>query len=324
MHNIMTILSVAVCLVLAGALTLLRTVFIQVTSDDVMQDTKPAAILRALIRFQDSVLSALLTGYSLLILIAVMIVTQKLMPQMTALGLVIDSIAVLFFVMLLTYLLPRAYAVKRGAPLAVRLAAVIRILYYICLPFSAGIQWVGNQFTNTFKTSFAHMPYVFRTNDLQNILDRSSDAGVQNQKRVQQNLEQFADLTVQQIMQPFSGLEKLDSDLPMEEMVEKLLECHDQRVLIYQDTPENVIGILHMHLMMKAIALANGDINAIDMSSAISEPVYVSPYASVIDQINAFQNHGQHFALVRDRQNKLVGAVSLDSLIENLAAGLRA
>jgi Mg2+/Co2+ transporter CorB len=315
------------CLALASFITLLKTAFLRVAAADLLdageRNPAQAKLLHALIRYQDSVLGTLQMAYVFIVMVMIIILAHGFLLTGSTLLLAVSALGLFVALVLLTYALPRSYMLMQPVEFSLAMAKPIRWCYYLFLPLSAAVNFLSVQITQIFKNHFAARPQLFQVADFQNLLTRDEKPDQQQQRLIQQNMERFSDLTIQEIMLPLSALETLDGDLPMEELLEKIVASHEQRLMVYQDTPENVMGILHVNLMLKAIALAEGDINAIDIGAVISEPVFASPFARVIDQIGEFQAHGQHFALVRNRQGQLKGAISLEGLVENLAATLR-
>ena len=113
----------------------------------------------------------------------------------------------------------------------------------------------------------------------------------------------------------------MDAAMPVEELLEHVFSGEAKRILLYQDGPENIVGILHKSLLMKSFCLAEGDKEATDITSAISEPVFISEHISVLEQLQNFSIQQGQFVLVKDR-DRIKGAIDLETILEALSKEL--
>lgn len=322
-------LTTGFCLIAAAGLTLLRVAFMRISFANIIEwqgrRLHEVRIFRKLAARQDSVLSVLHFGYLLCITAFIVLMTHTILAASSGLQIAVSVTLLLIMVIIFAEALPKSFALKQSDDFVLRLIPAIQLVYYLFVGPCYIVTQLFSLLTGAFKSRFFHLEHLVNTFEFMPLVNRDQqeksalDPIAQKEHQMQKNLTGFADRVVEEFMIPVSEIELIDGSQPMEELVTTVLETQAQRMLVFQDEPENLIGVMHTPLMLKAIALCEGDKNAIDLSSAISEPWFITPTTPVLEQIGKFQQRGEHFALIRDRQNNLKGAVSLDTLLENMA-----
>ena len=91
--------------------------------------------------------------------------------------------------------------------------------------------------------------------DLENILDIAEDEGVLDEDSCDllQNALDFDSVLAYEVITPRVDMEALDIGDPYEVNIKKILESTYSRLPVYQDTPDNIIGILHLNRFYKKL-----------------------------------------------------------------------
>ncbi len=333
MTSLLIGLMIGFCIAAAGFITLLETAFVTISLPDILymqrQENKQALIIHGLLQKQDKVISSLQTGYVFLILAIVTITTHSIFILPTVWHVIAYMLVSVFLVLLMTKALPRSYALKQSQEFKFMLAQSIRATYFIFYPLAASVAWTGKKIAVFYKYGFYPADTLFSTPDYQGFVSRYFEETIAKEKpgqsdyMIQRSLSKFANLLVDDLMIPVAELKRIDAALPADELMTTVFDNSDKRVLLYQDDPESIEAVLHAHLLMKSFCLAEGDKNTTDITSAISEPVYIRSGTSVLEQLQRFSEHHEQFALIKDRNNVLIGAIALDTILEELSKELR-
>lgn len=314
-------------LVFAAFVTILDTAFRRVSFRRIQEitDTKRLKLWQALLARQDHVLSALYVAYGLAVLLASSGFAWFFLPR-DGLGIALALMMVFSFVLVvLTRILPQAYAQKQDPLFALEGGLAIRLVSLLFYVPAAALNMAGTALAALWKNHFVRRSALVMTADMATLAERSEEAGraldplSMQQQAMRRRLEHYSAVTLGEVMVPLDQMEAVDGSLPIEELVRVVLDSGAGRMVLYQDHPENIVGILHTTLFAKAVALAGGDLNAVDVMSAVSEPFYVSPQVPVYDQISQFRQQRRNYALVRNREGVVIGGVSLNRLLKQLA-----
>ena len=86
---------------------------------------------------------------------------------------------------------------------------------------------------------------------------------------------------------------------------------------------DNVIGVLHAKDILKALSRTDVDIKTLNMKRIAREPWFVPETTSVAQQLRAFQQKREHFALVVDEYGALMGVLTLEDIIEEIVGDIQ-
>ncbi|MEW6387549.1 MAG: hemolysin family protein [Thermodesulfobacteriota bacterium] len=131
-----------------------------------------------------------------------------------------------------------------------------------------------------------------------------------------QNLLDFGEIRVGQIMVPRPDIFCLPLDMPLPEMLQAVKRSRFARVPIYKDHLGNVLGILHAKDLLTLSPKPGGDAKMIQ--SLLRPPYYVPENKKAFDLLTELQAKRLRLTLVVDEYGTLVGLVSVEDLLEEL------
>ena len=130
------------------------------------------------------------------------------------------------------------------------------------------------------------------------------------------------DLTVADVMIHRTEVITADVGEPPEKVVEVVLEELVTRVPLWRGTPENIVGILHVKDLLRAIQAAGGDLDKIDIM-AIARPAWFVPeIRPLTEQLKAFRRRRTPLALVVDEYGEFMGIVTLEDILEEIVGDI--
>ncbi len=131
-----------------------------------------------------------------------------------------------------------------------------------------------------------------------------------------QNLLSFGELRVGQIMVPQPDMFTLPIDMPLNEMIEAIKSSRFARVPVYEENPDNILGILHAKDILDICHLEPCDEGV--LRNVLRPAFYVPENKKAFDLLTELQSRHLRLALVVDEYGALVGLVSVEDLLEEL------
>ncbi len=131
-----------------------------------------------------------------------------------------------------------------------------------------------------------------------------------------QNLLTFGELRVGQIMVPRPDMFTLPVDLPPAQLLQAIKHSRYSRIPIYQENPDNVLGILHAKDLLDVCSGETCKPGFIDQ--ILRPPYYVPENKRAFDLLTELQAGHLRLALVVDEYGTLVGLVTVEDLLEEL------
>jgi Mg2+/Co2+ transporter CorB len=113
-----------------------------------------------------------------------------------------------------------------------------------------------------------------------------------------------------------------NADDPPEKVVEAVLSGPVTRVPLWRGTPENIIGILHVKDLLRAIHAGAGTPTKIDVTAIARPPWFVPEFRPLYEQLKAFRRRKTPFALVVDEYGEVMGIVTIEDIIEEIVGDI--
>lgn len=130
-------------------------------------------------------------------------------------------------------------------------------------------------------------------------------------------------LSVGEVMVHRKNISMLDADLPSQQLLDLVLASKHTRLPLYRDDSENIIGVLHVKDLLRAVARHRGGIASIDIPSLATKPWFVPETTTLQEQLSEFLKRGVHFAIVVDEYGALCGLVTLEDILEEIVGQIR-
>jgi Mg2+/Co2+ transporter CorB len=117
-------------------------------------------------------------------------------------------------------------------------------------------------------------------------------------------------------MVPRNEIEGLDINAPFPEIIKQLSHCGYTRLPVYEDTMDNIVGILHLR---KALHLLTQDNLTPETLRAIIKNAYFVPEGTPLNtQLINFQRNRRRTGLVVDEYGDLLGLITLEDIFREI------
>ena len=104
--------------------------------------------------------------------------------------------------------------------------------------------------------------------------------------------------------------------------MQQVLDAPHTRLPLYKDEPENIIGVLHAKDLLKALAGADGGMDALDITAIARAAWFIPDTTNLKEQLGAFLKARSHFAIVVDEYGALQGLVTLEDILEEIVGDI--
>src|SRR5690606_14571283 len=108
------------------------------------------------------------------------------------------------------------------------------------------------------------------------------------------------ELEVSDVMIHRTSIVAVNADDAPDKIIADVLAAPYTRLPLWRGSPENIVGVLHVKNLLRAVAEVDGEIARIDINAIASQPWFVPESRPLPDQLRAFLRRKSHFALVVD------------------------
>lgn len=159
--------------------------------------------------------------------------------------------------------------------------------------------------------------------ELRTIVDVSHEEGVieQEERFMISNVVDFGDALSKDIMIPRADVVAADVYSTYEELVEIFKSETYTRIPIYEDSKENIIGILNIKDLFFYREIY--DIEYFDLRSILRKPLFVYEYQKTSQIFADMKTSSDSMAIVLDEYGLASGIITMEDLIEEIVGDIR-
>jgi Mg2+/Co2+ transporter CorB len=275
---------------------------------------------------QETMIGAVLLGYNLINILASAVATEFITQSIPgAWGVAVATAVMTVLVLVFAEVLPKTIAISRADDAARFLSGPMLLTVRVFGPVIFTIQWVVRQMLRPFGINLSMEADVLAAHEeIRGSVEYHHSEGLveSRDRRMLGGVLDLGEMDVSQVMVHRKTISMLDADLSPRELVRQALDAPHTRLPLYRDDPENIIGMLHAKDLLRALAAADGDIDALDISAITREAWFIPDTTNLKEQLNAFLKARTHFALVVDEYGALQGLVTLEDILEEIVGDI--
>lgn len=226
-----------------------------------------------------------------------------------------------FFHVTLGEQIPKMIGIKYSMQTTLIISWPLRIFYFICSPFIWFLNKTSNVVLRVIGVKAVGDEYFHSEEELRLILTESEEGGAikPSENELIQNVFDFDDRIVKQVMVPQNRVIAIDVELGRNEVTKRVIEEGFSRLPIYLGDIDNIIGIVHSKDLLKAIID-----NKFRTLKEIMRPVHFVPESMKINELlRDFQKHHYQMAIVTNEFGSTAGLVTMEDIIEELVGEIQ-
>ncbi len=265
-------------------------------------------------------LAAAFAGASLVADLERLLAGTILAPQAGVIALLVVTALVSVFTIVFGELVPKAIALAHAERLAFLFAPPIDLLGRIFAPLVWLLTGITDAITRLFGISDSQQER-FSAEELMILVERGSEQGVieaEEQQMIGAVLE-LGQQRVHEVMVPRIDIKALPVTSSLDEIVEVIVSEGHSRIPIYDETVDNVVGILYAKDLLPFFARGDKP----EIRTLLRPPLFVPESITVDDLLHNFQRRKVHLAIVLDEYGGTAGLVTIEDLIEEIVGEIQ-
>jgi CBS domain containing-hemolysin-like protein len=130
-------------------------------------------------------------------------------------------------------------------------------------------------------------------------------------------LLELEEYSAREIMVPRTTMVAVPVNTSLEQLLVLLNEHQFSRLPVYEQSPDQIIGIVHLKDLVHVIMQRRGLTN-FQLRNVMRVPIFVPETRSLSDLIDVFRAHNTHMAVVVDEHGSTTGVVTLEDVLEQV------
>jgi Mg2+/Co2+ transporter CorB len=289
------------------------------------QGNRDAGLVNRLLATRERLIGALLFGNNAVNIAASSLATGVFLAWFGDVGVVYATVVMTILVVVFAEVLPKTAAINAPDRIALRVARpiawTVKLFGPVLMAIEALVRWLlrfaGIRVGENQAILSAH-------EELRGAVDLlHREGGVEKHDRdMFGGLLDLRELEVSDVMVHRTEMITLNADEAPAAVIRAAIEAPVTRVPLYRGSPENIVGVLHMKDLLRALQTPGAAPETIDLMALAAQPWFVPDTTPLAEQLKAFRRRKTPFALVVDEYGEVMGLVTLEDILEEIVGDI--
>lgn len=268
----------------------------------------------------DDALTTILIGNNLVNIAAsamtTLLVMNYLGESMSGVAAIIMTILVLIF----GEITPKIVAKKINDHFVLFAAYPLRFLMIVFTPLNKLVQWVMRGIQALWNKEKGHS---MTEEELITVIESVEADGVIDEEasNLLQSAMEFSEINVEEITTPRVNLLAININDEMDEITEVILESPYSRIPFYEESIDNILGILYVNHFLKAVS-EKGSISHDELREMLLDTEFIYESTKLPKVFDILKSGNMQMAIVVDEYGGTVGCITMEDVLEELVGDI--
>lgn len=279
------------------------------------KDSLSLSIAAKIVDDYDNMLGAVLIGNNLANIAASSVATLIVLDLLGEGYAWVATAAMTVLVLIFGEIIPKVLAKQFAEQFCTAVAIPIYLLSVILKPITLIMTRLINLLSKLWESSLAD-PDAVSEDDFENIIDIVEDEGVLDEEQCDllQNALDFDTVLAYEVITPRVDMDALDIRDPYETNIRKIEDSIYSRMPVYEDTPDNIIGFLHLNHFYKEFVKGE----RVNIRNLLLPVTYVHKTMPLPDVLEKMKETKSHMVVVLDEYGGTMGILTMEDVLEQL------
>lgn len=237
-----------------------------------------------------------------------------------SISIILITIILSFFTLVFGELVPKRLAMKHYEKIAFGTIGVIRGISIVTAPFVKLLTVVTNGISKIFGVGENEEETVTEE-EIKMMIDQGEEKGTikEEEKELINNVFEFNDITVSEIMRHRKDIFAVDINISTEELLDELSqeEYRYSRIPVYDETIDEIKGILYVKDVLKNINKKN-----FKVKNVVKDAYFISQNRLINEVFKELQRNKMQIAIIVDEYGGTAGLITMEDILEELVGDI--
>lgn len=279
-------------------------------------------VLDWLLKNRQKALTTILIANNLVNIAASSLATTLAVTVFHRHGVILAVAAMTVLIVIFGEILPKSFALAKSEKMLFLTMHFIRFSNIVLSPFVCVIGGILAAIGRISKVDLSLQASFVTREEIEQVVSIGEASGAleESERRMIHGIISFEDTKVSEVMVPRIDMDVVDSDVTIEELVPQLEEHGHSRIPIYEDSLDDIIGILYVKDL---IGLLHSGKTGIKVASLKRDALFVPETMKVPDLFNIMKSRRIHMAVVVDEYGGTGGLITLEDLLEEIVGEIQ-
>lgn len=238
-------------------------------------------------------------------------------------SMIVITLILSYFTLVLGELVPKRLAMKKAEAISMFVCGPLNVLLQAAAPFVKLLTASTNFLVRLLGVDPQADEGHVTEEEIRMMVDVGEERGAihETEKEMINNIFEFDNKTAVDIMTHRTDIVALPSHASLEEATALINEEKYTRIPVYEDSIDNIIGILHAKDLIQYVM---ADCNKLDfnLKSILRQPYFV-PFSKKTDELfKELQKNKTHISIIIDEYGGTAGIVTIEDLMEEIVGNI--
>lgn len=246
------------------------------------------------------------------------VLMQWNIPFGESLAMIVITILLSFVTLILGELVPKRVALQKAESIAMVCAGPILFISKVLSPFIKLLSFFTGLVLRLLGMKDENIEESLSREEIKMMVESGQEKGVFNETETEMinSIFEFDDILAMHVMTPRPDVFCIDIDDPIEDFLEELMEMHYTRIPVYEESIDNIIGILHIKdYVVEAYKVG---FKNVDIRKCLRKAYFVLETKNIDELFKDMQKRHQHIAILVDEYGGFSGIATTEDLIEEI------
>jgi Mg2+/Co2+ transporter CorB len=283
--------------------------------------SRAAASVNRLMTDRERLIGSLLLGNTFVNILASSLATFVLEGRFGQRAVAIVTVAMTLLILVFAEVLPKTLALARTDRFALAVAGTVRRVVSVLAPIVGAVQFFVWKVLGLFGVKEEDVvSAALAQEEIRGTVELHHQEGsVERESRdMISGVLDLPELSVADVMIHRKNMVTLNADESPEKIISAIMAIRHARIPVWRDQPENIIGVLYVKDVVRAVLAARGASGRIDIAALIAPPWFVPETMALEELLDAFREKRSHFALVVDEYGMILGLVTREDILDEV------
>ena len=285
---------------------------------------KTYAVLKRWLKDPNSMLTGIVIGNNVVNILASSIATVVIVDYFGNKGSSVALATAIMTILILIFgeITPKLMARNNSSKIAESVSVIIYVMSIILTPIVACLIFISRLVGRILGVNMTSPQLMITEEDIISFVNVGNAEGIieEDEKEMIHSIVTLGETNAKEVMTPRTSMLAFEGTKTINEVWDEILENGFSRIPVYNETIDDIIGILYVKDLMEHIK--NGDLNS-PISEFVRTPYYIPETKSIIEILKEFRTLKVHIAMVLDEYGGVVGLVTIEDLIEEIVGEIR-
>ena len=281
---------------------------------------KSAVTLMKVLEDQGKMLSAILVGNNVVNLTASSMSTTLAMNIWSNKAVGVATGVLTLVILVFGEISPKTISTLYSEKISLKYAKFIYLFMTVMTPVIYAVNVLSSGFLRLVHVDPNRKQEAITEDELRTIVEVSHEEGVieSEEKKIINNVFDFGDSVAKDIMVPRIDMAMVEVDATYDELIDIFREEKYTRMPVYEETTDNVIGIINM----KDVLLIDRN-EEFHIRDLLREPLYTYEYKNTAELMVEMRQTSNNMIIVLDEYGATAGMITLEDLLEEIVGEIR-